>query len=96
MSSLKTGGLAQGPEEKRGFAGRAVDVRVSTMPSGHGERVVLRLLDKQAGRLDLVHLGLGADGHTASLVPGDPVLSVVDADGIHPAVAPWEHESIPV
>ena len=30
------------------IAGRAVDVRVSTIPSGHGERVVLRLLDKQA------------------------------------------------
>jgi general secretion pathway protein E len=39
-------------------AGRAVDVRVSTLPSGHGERVVLRLLDKQAGRLDLNHLGM--------------------------------------
>jgi len=40
------------------IAGRAVDVRVSTMPSGHGERVVLRLLDKQAGRLDLGSLGM--------------------------------------
>ena len=42
------------------IAGRAVDVRVSTIPSGHGERVVLRLLDKQAGRLDLEHLGMSA------------------------------------
>jgi general secretion pathway protein E len=40
------------------IAGRAVDVRVSTIPAGHGERVVLRLLDKQAGRLDLQSLGM--------------------------------------
>jgi general secretion pathway protein E len=39
-------------------AGREIDVRVSTMPSSSGERVVLRLLDKQAGRLDLTHLGM--------------------------------------
>ncbi|WP_018880245.1 type II secretion system ATPase GspE [Thioalkalivibrio sp. ALE9] len=44
-------------------AGRAVDVRVSTLPSGHGERVVMRLLDKQAGRLDLTHLGMDTATH---------------------------------
>ncbi len=38
--------------------GRPVDVRVSTLPTGHGERAVLRLLDKEAGRLDLNNLGM--------------------------------------
>ncbi|KRT55774.1 type II secretion system protein E [endosymbiont of Ridgeia piscesae] len=37
---------------------RPVDVRVSTLPSSYGERVVLRLLDKQAGKLDLSQLGM--------------------------------------
>ncbi|MDO8301222.1 type II secretion system ATPase GspE [Lacisediminimonas sp.] len=41
--------------------GRPVDVRVSTLPTGHGERAVLRLLDKEAGRLDLQHLGMADD-----------------------------------
>lgn len=40
------------------IAGRPVDVRVSTIPAGRGERVVLRLLDKQAGKLDLIQLGM--------------------------------------
>lgn len=40
------------------LAGRPVDVRVSTLPTGHGERVVLRLLDKEAGRLELSKLGM--------------------------------------
>ncbi|NHZ92514.1 type II secretion system protein GspE [Massilia sp. CCM 8733] len=40
--------------------GKPVDVRVSTLPTGHGERAVLRLLDKEAGRLDLSHLGMNA------------------------------------
>jgi general secretion pathway protein E len=41
--------------------GKAVDVRVSTLPTGHGERAVLRLLDKEAGRLELQHLGMSAE-----------------------------------
>lgn len=45
------------------IGGRAVDVRVSTMPSSHGERVVMRLLDKNATRLDLHSLGMTADNH---------------------------------
>jgi general secretion pathway protein E len=40
------------------LAGRPVDVRVSTLPTGHGERVVLRLLAKDTGRLDLARLGM--------------------------------------
>ena len=39
-------------------ANRPVDVRVSTLPCGFGERVVLRLLDKQAGRLELGQIGM--------------------------------------
>ncbi len=47
-------------------AGRAVDIRVSTLPSGQGERVVLRILDKQAGKLELDHLGM--DSKTQALL----------------------------
>ena len=38
------------------LAGHALDIRVSTLPSAHGERVVLRLLDKQSGQLGLQEL----------------------------------------
>ncbi len=42
------------------IAGRPIDVRVSTLPTGHGERAVLRLLDKDSGSLDLGRLGMDA------------------------------------
>jgi len=45
------------------IGGRAVDVRVSTMPASHGERVVMRLLDKNAIKLDLAALGLARETH---------------------------------
>jgi general secretion pathway protein E len=47
------------------LAGRPVDVRVSTLPTGHGERAVLRLLDKDAGRLNLSRLGMEGETLTA-------------------------------
>jgi general secretion pathway protein E len=40
------------------IAGRSVDIRVSTIPGAFGERIVMRLLDKQAGQLDLSRLGM--------------------------------------
>ncbi len=43
------------------FGGRAIDVRVSTLPSRFGERVVMRLLDKDDAQLDLDELGMDAD-----------------------------------
>jgi len=46
------------------IGGKPMDVRVSTLPTGHGERAVLRLLDKEAGRLDLAKLGMASGSLT--------------------------------
>lgn len=40
------------------LAGKALDVRVSILPVNHGERVVMRLLDKHSLKLDLESLGM--------------------------------------
>lgn len=45
--------------------GRAIDIRVSTLPTAHGERVVLRLLEKNYDKLDLRTLGMAEDTYTA-------------------------------
>ena len=43
------------------IGGRAIDVRVSTLPSAHGERAVLRLLDKSENKFTLEGLGMGGE-----------------------------------
>jgi len=66
------------------IAGHAIDIRMSTIPSAHGERVVLRLLDKQAGQLDLVQLKMNAqvgDGYRAALARPHGIILVTGPTG---------------
>ena len=60
--------------------GGVADIRPMPVTADDLEEAAARYGAALPERLDLVHLGIGPDGHTASLVPGDPVLEIANRD----------------